>query len=162
MTAATPALPSSARTFPRFATVTAVVAIPAFVLAPMIFSPAADVPEPTSAQVALFMVLGAFEAIAMGLAVAVTVFGGSWFRKIFTNAAQARAAHLSVVWLLGNWWVHDNLHLVNGLELGGLLAIEYAFHVTLMVAGAALIWALAGQSRAQGSEAVESATPAGT
>ena len=113
----------------------------------MLFSAPADAPEPTSAQLPLFIALGAFEAIAMGLAVAVMLFGTSWFQKLFSDPARMRAAHLSVVWLLGNWWIHDNLHIMNGMNLSGLLAIEYAFHVTLMVAGAALAWAVAGQAR---------------
>ena len=152
MTAAIPALPPRTRTVPKIAAVTALVAIPAFVLAPMLFIPSVEVPQPTSAQLPLFMVLGAFEAIGLGLAVAVLLFGGSWFQKLFVSSGRARAAHLSVVWLLGNWWVHDNLHLVNGLKLSGLLAIEYAFHITLMAAGAVLAWVVATGARAQGSE----------
>ena len=149
MTAASPALPSRRRTTTRFAVVTAVVAVPAFVLAPLLFTAPAGTPEPTSAQLPLFIGLGAFEAIAMGLSVAVALFGGSWFRKLFSNSTQAIVAHASVVWFLGNWWIHDNLHIMNGLNLGGLLAIEYAFHVTLMIAGAGLVWALAGQAKSQ-------------
>ena len=160
MTAATPALPRSTRTVPKFATVTAVVAIPAFVLAPLLFSAPAEFPEPTSAQLPLFIALTAFESIAMGLAVAVLLFGRSWFHKLFSSPGRVRAAQLSLVWFLGNWWIHDNLHIVNGVNLGGLLAIEYAFHVTLMVAGAALLWALAGEARAQGSKPGKGAAPA--
>ena len=153
MTAVTPALPSRTRTVSRIAAVTAVVAIPAFILAPMLFTPSAEVPQPTSTQLPLFMVLGAFEAIALGLAVAVLLFGGRWFQELFSSPARARAAHLSVVWLLANWWVHDNLHLVNGLQLNGLLAIEYGFHVTLMAAGAALAWAVATGAQGHGADA---------
>ena len=151
MSAAIPALPSSTRTAAKFIAVVAVVAIPAFVLAPMLFPSPADMPAPTGVQLPLFIGLGVFEAIAMGLAVAVLLFGGAWFQNLFSSPARVRAAHLSVVWFLGNWWVHDNLHIVNGMNLGGLLAIEYAFHVTLMIAGAALVWALAGQAQRQGA-----------
>ena len=48
---------------------------------------------------------------------------------------DSRAAHLSIAWLLSNWWPHDSLHIHNGLNLGGLLGIEYGFHITLMIAG---------------------------
>jgi hypothetical protein len=51
-------------------------------------------------------------------------------------------AYLAIGWFLVNWWPHDSLHQHVGLELGGLLAIEYAFHVTLMIAGAALAYFL--------------------
>jgi len=45
---------------------------------------------------------------------------------------------VSIAWFLLSWWPHDNLHLHNGLNLQGLLFIEYGFHVTLMLAGAVL------------------------
>jgi hypothetical protein len=37
---------------------------------------------------------------------------------------------------------HDNLHIANGSDLGCLLAIEYGFHLTMMAAGLAVVWAL--------------------
>jgi len=47
-------------------------------------------------------------------------------------------AYLAIGWYLVNWWPHDNLHLVNGVYLWGLLGIEYGFHFTLMVAAGVL------------------------
>ena len=41
---------------------------------------------------------------------------------------------------MGNWWMHDNLHVHTGLNIPGLLAIEYGFHVTLGVAGLVLAY----------------------
>ena len=41
---------------------------------------------------------------------------------------------------LVNWWAHDSLHLHNGMDLSGLLRIEYAFHMTLIAAGLTLAW----------------------
>jgi purine-nucleoside phosphorylase len=56
----------------------------------------------------------------------------------------ARLAHISIAWVLINWWSHDSFHIANGLDLGGLLVIEYAYHVTLMTAGAiAAAWFVA-------------------
>ena len=49
-------------------------------------------------------------------------------------------AFLSIAWLLFSWWPHDSLHVANGINLSGLLVIEYVFHVTLMVAGAILAY----------------------
>ena len=48
------------------------------------------------------------------------------------------AMFLCIIWLLISWWPHDNLHKHNGLNLQGLLFIEYGFHVTLMIVGAIL------------------------
>ncbi|MBI1878427.1 MAG: hypothetical protein HYR94_09405 [Chloroflexi bacterium] len=30
-----------------------------------------------------------------------------------------RLAHLSISWLLLNWWPHDSLHVYNGHNMGG-------------------------------------------
>ena len=40
------------------------------------------------------------------------------------------------------WWPHDNLHLHNGMDMQGLLFIEYGFHVTLIIAAGALAFSL--------------------
>jgi hypothetical protein len=96
-------------------------------------------PQATGAQVPLFMVLGAFEALGLGLGVAFLMFGFSPLKATFPVSPRlVRAAHLSIAWLLMNWWAHDSLHIHNGMNLNGLLGIEYAFHVTLIVSGAIL------------------------
>ncbi|APW97643.1 hypothetical protein CHINAEXTREME_07595 [Halobiforma lacisalsi AJ5] len=111
--------------------------------------------EPVGMQLPLFVVLGLFEAVAMGLGVAFLLFGWRYTKRVFAATPRlAPPAHVSVAWLLGSWWVHDNLHMVLGSEnLSTLLALEYGFHVTLMIAGgilAASVYALArdaGRSR---------------
>ncbi len=50
--------------------------------------------------------------------------------------------YLSVGWFLVSWWPHDNLHIHNGMDLQGLLYIEYGFHVTLIVAALVLAFSL--------------------
>lgn len=47
---------------------------------------------------------------------------------------RVKLAYLSLSWLLISWWPHDNLHLHNGMNLQGLLYIEYGFHLTLIIA----------------------------
>ncbi len=103
------------------------------------WAPDPSVPQAVGVQVPLFMLLGVFEALAFGLGVAFLLFGYSPLKATFpVSAPLARAAHLSIAWLLLNWWAHDSLHLHNGMNLNGLLGIEYVFHVTLIVAGAVL------------------------
>jgi hypothetical protein len=47
----------------------------------------------------------------------------------------ARTAHLAIAWSLINWWPHSNFHQTIGARsVGGLLAIEYGFHVTTIAA----------------------------
>ena len=99
--------------------------------------PAAGMPEPTAAQLPLFMLLGLAEALAFGFGVAFLLFGYSWVRAAGpAPTLLTRAAHLSIAWVLINWWSHDSCHIANGFEMGGLLMIEYGYHFTLMAAGA--------------------------
>jgi hypothetical protein len=99
--------------------------------------PAAGSPQPTAAQLPFFMVLGLAEALALGFGVAFLVFGYPWMRAAAAAApgGLTRAAHLAIGWMLVNWWSHDSFHVANGLDLSGLLLIEYGYHFTLIVAG---------------------------
>jgi hypothetical protein len=103
------------------------------------WAPSPDMPPATGIQTPLFMVLGIAEALAFGLGISFLLFGYSTMRDTApVSASMARAAHLSIFWLLANWWAHDSLHVHNGMNLNGLLAIEYGFHVTLILAGVTL------------------------
>lgn len=103
------------------------------------WAPHPSVPQATGAQIPLFMILGATEALAFGLGVSFLLFGYSAVKaSASVSRPMARAAHLSIAWFLINWWAHDSLHLHNGLQLNGLLGIEYGFHFTLMIAGVIL------------------------
>ncbi len=103
------------------------------------WAPHPSIPPATGAQLPLFMLLGATEALAFGLGISFLVFGYSTLKaNVSVSPALGRTAHLSIVWLLASWWPHDSLHLHNGMNLSGLLAIEYAFHVTLIIAGVIL------------------------
>lgn len=98
--------------------------------------PPASSPTPTSAQLPLFILLNIAEGVEFGLGISFLVFGYPMVRAISpASTGLTRAAHLSIAWLLINWWPHDSLHIHNGLNLGGLLLIEYGFHITLMIAG---------------------------
>jgi hypothetical protein len=104
------------------------------------WAPSPEVPHAAGVQLPLFMLLGAAEALALGLGVSFLLFGYSTLKaNVPASATLTRAAHLSIAWLLINWWAHDSLHQHNGMNLNGLLGIEYAFHVTLIVAGVILI-----------------------
>jgi hypothetical protein len=102
--------------------------------------PAADVPEATGIQVPLFMVLGMAEALACGFGVAFLLFEFSTVRHDNVSPGLARATHLAITWILVNWWAHDSLHLHTGMDLSGLLKIEYGFHMTLIAAGLTIAW----------------------
>jgi hypothetical protein len=83
--------------------------------------------------------LNIFEALTFGLGISFLIFGYPLVRAISpASRGLTHAAHLSIAWLLLNWWIHDSLHIHVGMVLNGLLAIEYGFHVTLMLAGVIL------------------------
>jgi hypothetical protein len=70
----------------------------------------------------------------LGVAVVFAVRGRAAVQRLFSTRRRANAVHAAIVWALGSWWLHDNLHMANGHNLNGLLAIEYAFHLTLIAA----------------------------
>ncbi len=98
--------------------------------------PAPDMPVPSSGQLPLLILLNVVEVLVFGLGIAFALFG---YRLLGTAGVQSRslvlATYVSIVWLLAGWWPHDSLHMANGMALGGLIAIEYGFHVTSMIAG---------------------------
>ena len=133
---------------------TLVVGILAFLAEPngpagVFWRPSPMVPEAVGIQLPLFMLLGMTEALVFGLGIAFLVFGASMVNQFKVSPGLARAAHLSISWVMINWWAHDSLHLHNGMELSGLLKIEYGFHITLMLAG--IILARFFVAMAQGS-----------
>ena len=100
------------------------------------WAPYPDMPMPVGVQLPLFMLLGVVEALALGLGASFLLFGYSTMKaNTSVSEPMARAAHLSIAWILMNWWAHDSLHIHNGMYLNGLLRIEYGFHFTLITSG---------------------------
>lgn len=108
---------------------------PASPLGARLYPPMETGQTPTGAQVPLLVVITVVEALAFGLGLAILVDGFGLLRAAAPAAPRvARAAHLALVWLLASWVPHDALHRHNGMDLAGLIRIEYAFHVTLIAA----------------------------
>jgi hypothetical protein len=127
----------------RWIAVTVGVGVPAFALGPVLFPPSSDFPSPVGLQLPLLMGVAAAEALAMGLAVAFLLFGWPLVRQVVgPSRSRTVAAYLATAWLAGNWWLHDNLHISNGADINGLIAIDYAFHTTLIVAAVIVGWQL--------------------
>jgi hypothetical protein len=71
--------------------VTVLVALPAFLLSPVLFSPAEGGPEPTAGQLLpYFLFLGASNAILLGSGVSFLLFGCPVLRKVSPDS-KARA-----------------------------------------------------------------------
>lgn len=121
---------------------------------------AEEVGTPPAALLPLYMGFGVLEGVALGLAISLLV----WGRKAFVDLAGGNVVRgtwmcIATAWILGNWWVHDSLHIVNGHDYTGLIIIEYAFHATLIAAGAFLAyWVTTGVRTRKAT--TPSATPA--
>lgn len=133
------------RNWIKWSVVTLVLAVIAFLASPNgplggFWRPSADFPLPTDAQLPLF-ILNVAEALAFGFGISFLIFGYPQMPTILpASKGLTLAAYLSIAWLVVNWWPHDSLHVANGTNLNGLLAIEYVFHFTLIVAGAILVY----------------------
>ncbi len=136
------------RNWIKWSVVTLVLAVIAFLASPNgplggFWRPSADFPQPTDAQLPLFILLNVAESLAFGFGISFLIFGYPLMQTVLpASKGLTLAAHFSIAWLLFSWWPHDSLHVANGLNLNGLLAIEYVFHVTLMVAGVILAYFL--------------------
>lgn len=86
-----------------------------------------------------YIVLSAIEALAFGFAIAFAVFGWPAIRGLDLGAPWLNKwFFVTICWVMGNWRVHDNLHMHNGLNMHGLLFIEIAFHISMLACGVTL------------------------
>ena len=117
--------------------VTLLFGIPAFIVGPLIWPPAA---APGSNLLPFFLFLSFIESLTFGLGIAFLIFG--WPQLLRLSAGSKRmtwAMFISIVWFLISWWPHDKLHAFNK-SLEGLLFIEYGFHLTLLISACILAY----------------------
>ena len=126
----------------KVAVITLAVAIPAFLAGLVLFPPAEGGPSsPTAGQMPFFLFLGVGDAVLLGLGAAFLIFGLPVLRKVFPDSRlRAWAMYLSIGYLMVSWWPHLNMHTHNGMDLQGLLFIDFFFHLPLEVAGAVLAY----------------------
>jgi hypothetical protein len=93
--------------------------------------------QPPSTLLPFFVGLAVVESVLFGLGLCFLVFGFGLLNQSRQPFALTYATYASLAWLMLSWWPHDNLHRVTPVgDWTGLLGIEYAFHLTLMVASA--------------------------
>jgi len=114
----------------KFAIVTLAVGIPAFFLGPVFWPPEL---HPVGLQMLGFAVLSGIESLLFGFGIAFLAFGYPLLCRT-SGRKHLLPVFLSVSWLLVSWWPHDSIHAHNGMNLNGLLAIDYGFHLTLILA----------------------------
>ena len=117
-------------------TVTIVISLTAFVVGPHIWPMAPDVSMPPANLLPGYIALSATEALAFGFAVAFALFGWPAIRRLGLGAAWLNKwLFVTLCWSMGNWWMHDSLHMHNGMNMHGLLFIEVGFHITMLICG---------------------------
>ncbi len=93
-------------------------------------------PQPNGVQVAFLMVYTAIASLAMGFGIAFWAFGLPWTRTMFPVLTVP--AHLAIGFISGSFWIHDSLHMVNGHNVNGLIALEFGFHAPMIASGVIL------------------------
>lgn len=125
----------------KFTILALVIAVPAFLLGRVIWPDVAGAMEPSSTQLPFFIFISALEALSFGIGVAFIVFGYPKLKNLMGEEKYgALPSFIAIAWFLVSWWPHDNMHRANGMDLGGLLRIEYLFHLTLIIAGLTLAY----------------------
>jgi hypothetical protein len=130
------------KTWVKVLIVTLMVAVPAFILGPVLFPPADVGSAPSAAQILFFMFLSAADAILLGLGVSFLVFGLPVLRKVSPDSrSRAWAMYLAIGYLMVSWWPHLNLHISTPInDWQGLLYIDYFFHLPLEIASVVLAY----------------------
>jgi len=139
--------------------VTLLFTIPAFLTGHIIWPPASGA-TPGAMLLPFFILLSFLESLSFGLGIAFLVYGWPFMRALVGGSKRMTyTMFIIIAWFLISWWPHDNLHLHNGLNLQGLLFIEYGFHVTLIIAGAVLAFCFVRLLRPSSRSSVLSEAP---
>jgi len=140
------------------ALITVSVGLLAFVLGQVIWPNTADSIVIPADLVPYFALPSLLEALAFG--------GGVAFLLEARRAVwQARsrlvtAAYLSAAWLLMAAWPHGNLHRSLGFDLASIAKIEWAIHLTVLLAAIVVALFVARTFRAQHTPPRAAGTPA--
>jgi hypothetical protein len=147
------------KTWLKILILTVVITLPAFMAGPNaplggFWGADPHAPQPAPSLLPGFMVLGLLDALFLGLGVSFLVFGYPVVRDLAGHSgALTRLTHLGISWIMIQWWAHSNLHIVSGEDFARILAIDYGFHVTIMLSTVAIVAyfiRVAGQRRAVG------------
>ena len=111
----------------------------AFFVGPMLWPMSPSVPAPPPSLLPGYIAVSAIEALAFGFAASFAAFAWPAVRDVRLGAPWLnRVLFGSLVWLMGNWWIHDSSHMHVGLDMNRLIFVELFFHMTLLACGLAL------------------------
>ena len=95
---------SSRRTWLPVLVLTLIIAVPAFLVNPIVWSPAPGGPAPTTAQIPYLIALDVMQAVFLGLGVSFLLFGLPIMRSISPDSkTRAWAMYLSIAYLMISW-----------------------------------------------------------
>jgi hypothetical protein len=118
---------------------TLVIGAAAFLVGPILWPMSPSVPAPPSSLLPGYMAVSAIEALAFGFAASFAAFAWPAVRDVPLGAPWLNQVLFgSLVWLMGNWWIHDGLHMHVALDMNRLVFIELVFHMTLLACGLTL------------------------
>lgn len=106
-------------------------------------------PTPQGIQMALFILLTVIQSLAFGFGFAFLLFGRDTVRSLLpAEGGLSLAVYLAIAWSLLSWWPHSNLHQAHNPDnVSGLLAIEYGFHVTLILGAVVIVYFILTKSK---------------
>jgi hypothetical protein len=123
---------------------TVVIGSVAFVTGPKIWPMAHEVPMPPANLLPAYIVFAAVEALAFGFAIAFALLGWPAIRDLRLGAGWLnRLLFVTLIWFMGNWWFHDNLHMHIGVDMRRLVYVEYGFHGSMLACAVILVLSLA-------------------
>lgn len=120
------------------AAVTLAFGLPAMALGQVIWPSAPGSPQPTPEQLPFLVAVSALESLLFGMGIAFLAFGLPIVQRPVASSLRAWSVYAAIGWTLVSWWPHDNFHRAVGMDIQGLIYLEYGFHVTL-IAGALVI-----------------------
>lgn len=119
----------------KFTVIACAAALAVLMLGRVIWPPTPTGAIPTAAQAAQLMVLSSIESISFLLGILFMIFAWKYFKQYRSEIGQlATVVYFSLSWLLISWWPHDNLHERVGNDLQTTIFIEFAFHLTSIIA----------------------------
>ena len=118
--------------------ITLVVGLPAFFLGRIIWpdTPSSIVVPPN--LLPFFLVPALLEALAFGGGVAFLLLARPTAAHEARSQPLTTAAYVSTAWLLLAPWLHGNLHRHLGFDLASIARIEWAIHLTMLLAAVIL------------------------
>jgi hypothetical protein len=121
--------------------VTVIVGVAAYLLAGTIWPPAPGARLPSAAEMPWYTLWQAIVSLAFGLAISFLIFG---FPLVQQAVQRPRwlvwLSFLSIVWLLGMWWIRDNWLLYSANNPPMVLFITIGFQLDVLFAGAILAY----------------------